>query len=230
MSFDEAAYTARIHGDNEAGRCFICRIVAGQHPPEDIVVLRDEVCVAFLALPYRLHGYTLIAPLEHRRDVVADFTPGQYLGLQSRIHRLGRAISAVVPTERLYVFSFGSHQGVDHVHWHLAPLPPGVPFDQQQFAAVDGTPQVDVSHEQKTDLARRIAESYTTTGPRSRRGEPSDTGTARPRPAQNQVVEIGASRVSRMRRWLRPRDTSGHDGPREQGGGRPCSRMRSPRS
>ena len=32
--------------------------------------------------------------------------------------------------------SLGSHQGNAHVHWHVAPLPPGVPYEEQQFAAL----------------------------------------------------------------------------------------------
>lgn len=46
------------------------------------------------------------------------------------------AIAEVVPTERMYSLSLGSHQGNAHLHWHLAPLPPGVPYDQQQYHAL----------------------------------------------------------------------------------------------
>jgi hypothetical protein len=42
----------------------------------------------------------------------------------------------VVPTERLYVLSLGSQQGNRPVHWHLAPLPPGVAYAEQQLAAL----------------------------------------------------------------------------------------------
>jgi diadenosine tetraphosphate (Ap4A) HIT family hydrolase len=83
-----------------------------------------------------IRGYTLVAPLEHRTDVVGSFTETEYVELQRRVHRLGVAISASVPTERLYVLSLGSHQGNAHVHWHLAPLPPGVPYREQQYAAL----------------------------------------------------------------------------------------------
>ena len=38
--------------------------------------------------------------------------------------------------ERVYILSLGSQQGNKHVHWHIAPLPPGVPFDEQQLAAL----------------------------------------------------------------------------------------------
>ena len=42
----------------------------------------------------------------------------------------------VVPTERLYLLALGSRQGNAHVHWHVAPLPPGVPYEKQQYAAL----------------------------------------------------------------------------------------------
>ena len=42
--------------------------------------------------------------------------------------------------------SLGSQQGNAHLHWHIAPLPPGVPYHQQQFYALmaeNGVLQVD---------------------------------------------------------------------------------------
>jgi hypothetical protein len=36
----------------------------------------------------------------------------------------------------LCVFTFGSNQGNAHVHWRIAPLPPGTPYEDQQGAAV----------------------------------------------------------------------------------------------
>jgi diadenosine tetraphosphate (Ap4A) HIT family hydrolase len=45
-------------------------------------------------------------------------------------------LKQVVPTERLYIFSLGSQQGNKHVHWHIAPLPPGIPYEGQQLNAL----------------------------------------------------------------------------------------------
>ena len=36
----------------------------------------------------------------------------------------------------MYVFAFGSNQGNAHVHWHVVPLPRGMPYADQQGAAV----------------------------------------------------------------------------------------------
>jgi len=89
---------------------------------------------------------------------MTDFTEDEYVELQRRIHRLGVALAAVVPTERLYVLSLGSHQGNSHVHWHIAPLPPGVAYEDQQYAALmHEHGYLDVPLDEQIELARRVA-------------------------------------------------------------------------
>ena len=67
-------------------------------------------------------------------------------------------VSAVVPTERLYVLSLGSNEGNDHVHWHVAPLPPGTPYAEQQFAAlmVERAGYLELSEQEHAELAAEI--------------------------------------------------------------------------
>jgi hypothetical protein len=66
----------------------------------------------------------------------------------------------VVPTERLYILTLGSQQGNRHVHWHLAPLPPGVPYEQQQTAALDLSKGVlAIPDEEMASLARSIRQA-----------------------------------------------------------------------
>ncbi|GAB3961154.1 hypothetical protein GCM10029978_012560 [Actinoallomurus acanthiterrae] len=154
---DTAQYAARLRADNRAGRCFICDLVDDEGAEPGALVYRDEVCAVLFPNTPRLFGYTMLAPLAHRTGVVADFSEDDYVALQRRIHRLGRALIALVPTERLYVFSFGSHQGVAHVHWHVVPLPPGVPFEEQQFNAVNRPDYLQIPAEDQAELAGRIA-------------------------------------------------------------------------
>ena len=135
IALDIDRYVREVSTAADEGTCFICSIVAGERD-DHLVVFRDDVCVAFLAKWPTLLGYTLVAPLEHRIDVVDGFTADEYIELQRRVHRVGRAVSAAVPTERLYVLSLGSHQAVSHVHWHVAPLPPGLPYVEQQYHAL----------------------------------------------------------------------------------------------
>jgi ATP adenylyltransferase len=151
---DLAAYTRRVRG----GPCFLCSIAA--HEPiynEHHIIYEDEAALVFLSKYPTLYGYTLIAPRAHREHVMGDFTPDEYLGLQRLIYRVGEAIRRAVPCERLYVLSLGSAQGNSHVHWHLAPLPPGVPYEEQQLAALDIRRGVlDLSAPEMAALARRI--------------------------------------------------------------------------
>jgi diadenosine tetraphosphate (Ap4A) HIT family hydrolase len=139
--------------------CFICRIVDGTHPVHHEVVYRDDAAIAFLNRYPSLYGYVLVCPVEHRTGVVRDFELDEYLRLQAVVHRVGRAVSSAVPTERLYVLSLGSDQGNAHVHWHVAPLPAGVAYEQQQFASLVQETcggYLDLSADEADDLAGRI--------------------------------------------------------------------------
>jgi diadenosine tetraphosphate (Ap4A) HIT family hydrolase len=158
IPFDSTSYEDRVRH----GPCFICSIVAGDLD-DHLVISRDDVCVSFLAKWPTLRGYALLAPLEHRTGVVGSFTEDEYVELQRRVHRLGNAVATVVPTERLYVLSLGSHSGNAHVHWHVAPLPPGVPYERQQYAALmHEHGYLDITHGEQVALAASIAHQLKT--------------------------------------------------------------------
>jgi diadenosine tetraphosphate (Ap4A) HIT family hydrolase len=146
------------HRRAREGPCFICELVAGRRRHH--VVYEDSFAIAFLNRYPTLRGYTLMAPKEHREQVTGDFTEEEYVALQRVVYRLGEAIRRAVATERLYVLSLGSQQGNAHVHWHLAPLPPGVSYPEQQLAALDwgtsGERVLHVPEREQADLAARI--------------------------------------------------------------------------
>jgi hypothetical protein len=54
------------------------------------------------------------------------------------------------------VLSLGSQQANRHVHWHLAPLPPGVPFEQQQLAALASDLRLIADEAEMAALAAQI--------------------------------------------------------------------------
>jgi diadenosine tetraphosphate (Ap4A) HIT family hydrolase len=138
------------------GRCFICALVAGDEEFAHHVVYEDARAIAFLNKYPPLYGYVLVAPRDHREEVTGDFTENEFAELQRVVHRVGEAISRAVPTERLYVCSLGSRQGNRHVHWHLAPLPSGVPFEEQQLAALGRTDVLDLTEAEFAKLAEKI--------------------------------------------------------------------------
>jgi len=150
---DMEAYQRRVR----TGPCFICEIVAGNPEYPHHIVYEDDDAIVFLNKYPTLYGYTLVAPREHREQATSDFTIDAYLALQRIVYRVAEALRQVVPTERVYILTLGSQQGNRHVHWHIAPLPPGVPYEQQQVEALRMDKGVlKLSDEEMTSLALRI--------------------------------------------------------------------------
>src|SRR5919106_4668271 len=136
--------------------CFVCEIASGRDT-RHVLVYEDDLAIAFLNRFPTLYGYVIVAPREHREHVTGDFSEDEYAALQRVVHRVGEAVRRAVPTERLYVLSLGSQQGNRHVHWHVAPLPPGVAIERQQLVALSWADGVlELSHAEQRELAERI--------------------------------------------------------------------------
>jgi diadenosine tetraphosphate (Ap4A) HIT family hydrolase len=154
---DLAAYQRRIR----SGACFVCGIVRGdpgcQH---EQVVFEDANHIAFLDGYPTLYGKVLVAPKTHVEHVVRELSRQAFLELLAVVHRVAAAVERVVPSERTYLLSLGSQQANAHVHWHIAPLPPGTPFDRQQLHALmleHGT--IPWSATRAAELATRLREA-----------------------------------------------------------------------
>ena len=130
-SFDEDAYIERIQNNP----CFICEMIAGRLDGNHVIDQNEEF-ITFLNKYPSLYGYALVAPIAHKEQVTGDFTMEEYLSLQKAVYQVAEAVRCTVKTERVYILSLGSQQGNRHVHWHIAPLPYGVPFKQQQLDAL----------------------------------------------------------------------------------------------
>jgi histidine triad (HIT) family protein/ATP adenylyltransferase len=111
-------------------------LVAGVPGSEHEIVYDDGEHVAFLNRHPTLYGYTLVAPHKHVELIHRDLNRSAYLRLQEVVYRVAQALGELVPCERMYVLSLGSQQGNSHIHWHVAPLPPGTPYRQQQYHAL----------------------------------------------------------------------------------------------
>lgn len=136
--------------------CFICEMLAGRLNGNHIVYQNDRF-IAFLNKYPPLYGYTLVAPIAHKEQVTSDFSLDEYLALQRDIYAVAEAVRHTVPTERIYILSLGSQQGNRHVHWHIAPLPFGVPFKEQQLVALQIENGIlDIADEEMATLAERI--------------------------------------------------------------------------
>lgn len=129
---DTVTYAERaVHGP-----CFVCRMLAGDPAYAHEVVYEDEDHVAFLDRWPVLPGKLLLVPRQHLEHVVADLDEAAYLRMMRAVRLVALAAEDVLGGERTYLFSLGSQTGNSHLHWHVACLPAGVPYEQQQFEAL----------------------------------------------------------------------------------------------
>lgn len=155
--FDIDAYDARIRST----QCFICAFLNGDPDFHHHVIAEDADTIIFLNKYPTLRGYALVCPKTHHEDLANDLSPAQYLKLQAHVHRLSRALKQVFDAERIYVLSLGSQQGNAHLHWHVAPLPKGVPFKHQQYHALMAENGVlEMSETEMAKMAREIGTAY----------------------------------------------------------------------
>lgn len=153
VPFDVDRYDRR----SREGPCFVCAILAGHPDYSHHDVYEDADTIAFLARWPVLLGHCLVAPKRHVESWVHDLDEPHFLALQSVVRRVARAVAAAVPTERMYSLSLGSQQGNAHLHWHIAPLPLGVPYRQQQLRALTAEHGVlDVDDQSQAVLAQAI--------------------------------------------------------------------------
>jgi histidine triad (HIT) family protein/ATP adenylyltransferase len=149
--FDLATHVKRAR----TGACFVWAYLGGHPDYAHEPVYSDDDVVAFLSRYPTLLGYTIVAPRTHIVDVTGD--RALFRRVTDVVHDVAEALKATLPTERIYLMSLGSHQGNAHVHWHVAPLPPGVPYERQQFHAVMAENGVlEVAREDQIALAARI--------------------------------------------------------------------------
>jgi histidine triad (HIT) family protein len=155
--FDLDAYTRDIG----TRPCFICELVKGNPDYRHHIVAEDAETIIFLSKYPTLRGYCLVCPKSHREDLAEDLTEAEYLDLQAKVHRLSRALKRVFSADRVYVLSLGSRQANRHLHFHVAPLPPGVPLDKQQYRALMAEHGVlDLPEEEMTAIARAVGMAY----------------------------------------------------------------------
>jgi len=149
--YDFAAHVER----SRKGPCFVCAYLSGHPDYEHEPVYADDHVVGFLSRYPTLLGYTIVAPRVHVVDVTGD--RDLFRRVNDVVHDVAEALKMTLPTERVYLMSLGSHQGNAHVHWHVVPLPPGVPYERQQFHAVMTENGVlEVTREEQRALAESV--------------------------------------------------------------------------
>ena len=129
---DHEAYEALTRG----GPCFVCAFLAGHPGYPHETIFEDDHHIAFLDRWPTLPGKVLVAPKAHIEHVVRDLNETAYVRLMLVVRTVALAVETVLQPERTYLLSLGSRQGNAHLHWHIAGLPHGVPYRQQQFHAL----------------------------------------------------------------------------------------------
>lgn len=160
QDFDVEEYAKRARAAAKSGTCFICELVKQNPQYKHEIVYEDDEFIAFLDKYPTLLGKTIVAPKRHVEHVISELTLEQFQRLMSIVHKVAQAVQNALPTERVYLLSLGSQQANSHIHWHIAALPPGVPYEQQQYHALMTENGVLAdSPEQKTEIANLIRSS-----------------------------------------------------------------------
>ncbi|MQS16174.1 HIT domain-containing protein [Streptomyces kaniharaensis] len=104
----------------------------------------------------------LVVPKRHLEHVVTDLTEQDYLAIMRTVRLVALAAEDVLGGERTYLFSLGSQAGNSHLHWHIARLPHGVPYEQQQFEALAFTNgHLAYTPAERAELADRLRQAIT---------------------------------------------------------------------
>lgn len=148
-----------------SGSCFVCEFLNGNTDYGHHVVAETDAAIAFLAKYPTLFGYVLVAPKEHLEQVTGDFDEDAYLEMQRLIYRVAEALRTLLAPERVYVLSLGSQSANSHVHWHVAPLPKGLPLEQQQYhALMHENGVIETTPEEMATLAQSLRSEIGTGG------------------------------------------------------------------
>lgn len=155
--FDLKTYVRGI----ETRPCFICGLVGKDPSFFHHRVFEDDETIIFLSKYPTLPGYCLVCPKEHREDLAQDLSIAEYLRLQEKVYVLSRALKKTFDAERIYVLSLGSRQANSHLHFHVVPLPAGVPLEEQQYHALMAEHGVlRISDDEMANMAQQIAGAY----------------------------------------------------------------------
>ncbi|MFJ5720619.1 hypothetical protein [Streptomyces sp. NPDC093149] len=77
-----------------------------------------------------------MAPQAHIDHVARDPDETAHSRLLLVVREIALATEDVHDSMRTCLYSLDGQQGNAHLHWHIATLAPGVPYEQQQFHAL----------------------------------------------------------------------------------------------
>lgn len=133
IDFDYDEYHKRIRKNP----CLFCSLASGaQKNPSEYFVYEDDFAAVILdRYPTQL-GYCLVFPKVHY-ELVQLLDEQVFLHLQSIVLLTVKAISFAIDVERIYTACLGSQLLTPHIHYHIAPIPHGLPLEKQQWNSMD---------------------------------------------------------------------------------------------
>ncbi|MGB0777076.1 MAG: HIT family protein [Flavobacteriaceae bacterium] len=122
------------------------KIIQGEIP--SYKVAEDEKHFAFLDINPNSPGHTLVVP-KQEVDRIFDLSETDYLNLMAFSRKVGKAIEAVIPCQRVGISVIGLE--VPHCHVHLIPL--------ADMSSANFRKKVKLSPEEFERIALKISEA-----------------------------------------------------------------------
>lgn len=97
-------------------------------PATDVVLRTDRFAVHPVIGGGAVPGWLVVAPLRHV-EAIDRLDAGEQAELGPLLSRVGAALRAATPTEKLYVNVFA--EVVPHLHVHVIARPPSLPADRR---------------------------------------------------------------------------------------------------
>ena len=121
--------------------CSFCEYLSGRRPYT--VLVRDELTATLVTREQRGRGHVLVIPVAHR-ETLLDLAPYEEGVLMNAITRAAKMVRATFSAEGIAVWQNNgtpAHQGVPHLHFHVAATLPegGTDWGQVPKLSIDET-------------------------------------------------------------------------------------------
>lgn len=126
-------------------------------PPRECVAADDHWRITH-AFDTGLPGWLVLVPRRHVASI-ADLTDDEAASLGTWQVRLSRALRSVTGCSKTYVAQFAEKEGFAHVHFHVVPRMPDLPYDRRGpriFAYLDAPEDQRINEQQQDEFAAAL--------------------------------------------------------------------------
>jgi len=127
----------KYHKRIREGPCLFCSLANHDvDVTQEHYLYEDEFAIVVLDRYPTQYGYSLVFPRQHVEQIFLLDTE-TYLRLQAIVHKTVKAVQLATGAERVYTACLGSQLLSPHIHYHVVPIFPGLPLEDQQWNALD---------------------------------------------------------------------------------------------